>query len=63
MRPASMWTTFNTLSPALAWFPETLGLQDLCYLTTAHPSGRIWAGAFRNQVYLVKLEGGPSTLK
>jgi hypothetical protein len=38
---------------AVAWFP-------VAFLDTAtHPSGRIWAGRSRYQVYLIQLEGHP----
>jgi WD40 repeat protein/uncharacterized Zn finger protein (UPF0148 family) len=41
----------SSVRPAVAWFPAELDL------ITTHPSGRIWAGANRNHLYLIKLEG------
>ena len=41
---------------AIAWFPSSME-----HVTT-HPSGRIWAGAFGNHVYLIQLEGDPASV-
>jgi WD40 repeat protein len=41
----------------LAWFPENL------FHVTAHPADFIWAGAFGNHVYFLRLEGDLTTAK
>jgi hypothetical protein len=38
---------------AVAWFPINLN-----HIST-HPSGRVWAGSEGNDLYIIKLEGGP----
>ena len=43
----------------LVWFP--VGLADIANIVT-HPSGRAWARAMNNHLYIITLEGGRGKL-